>query len=172
MERYWCDNGSEVSTREEVRARCLQRLCVCGDGARTHARNCTRCARIHACKRTPTRCAGTHVRRNTRETGGRCSARHWPPHQHGRTPFPHQHNRETPQPTEMSVRLDPRCTAVIARHACFCPSTRSFPRLFLLFQENFKLSPPLSRIFRSLSNSKNQRKNIIFNRRTILDETF
>lgn len=62
----------------------------------------------HLWKRTPTRSAGTHVRRNMRETGGRCSARHWPPHQHGRTPFPHQHHRAAPtlpRPTEVSARL-------------------------------------------------------------------
>ena len=52
--------------------------------------------RIHVQIHTPTRFTGTHVRWNMRETGGRCSARHWPPHQHGRTPFPHQHHRTIP----------------------------------------------------------------------------
>lgn len=86
--------------------------------ARARARVAPRGAtRIHACKRTPTRRAGTHVRRYTRETGGRCSARHWPPHQHGRTPFPHQHRspRYTAltQPTEVSAHGFAEATVIV-----------------------------------------------------------
>lgn len=129
----------------EVRARCLHRLCGC-DGARTHARNSTRCARIHACKRTPTRCAGAHVRRNTRETGGRCSARHWPPHQHGRTPFPHQHKHRV-NATYRDVCTWARPNAVIVPHACLFATKRNFfsPRKF----ETFLPSSPFLRSFSS-----------------------
>lgn len=139
-ERYWCDNGSEVSTHEEgVRARCLQRLCVC-----TYAR-----AQFHEV------CTHTRV-----QTHAHTVCRYTRPAKHARDgrqvlcaplatsptwPYPFSsptqpRNTALTQPTEMSARLDPRCTAVIARHACFCPSTRSLPRLSLLFHQNFKLS--------------------------------
>lgn len=144
-ERYRCDNG-EVSTHEGgVRARCLRRLCVC-----TYAR-----AQLHEV------CTHTRV-----QTHAHTVCRYTRPAKHARDgrqvlcaplatsptwPYPFSsptqpRNAALTQPTEMSARLDPRCTAVIARHACFCPSTRDRSPS-LLFQENFKLSSLLSYLF-------------------------